>query len=160
MNRKQSDHQSRRHRLLGHDYETHGYYFITFATKNRRQLLGIIDGDFMVLSATGRAVEEMINGMPKDYGQVEIDAIAIMPDHVHMLLYIPIDRDPISISDIVRLIKGRTSAIFRSATGDRSGLWQKGFHDEIIRDDGHLDTVRRYIADNPTRWRLDEESRA
>src|SRR5690606_25780535 len=105
VNRKHSDHQSRRHRLIGHDYENPGYYFITFATKNRRQLLGIINGDLMILSPTGRAVEGMIRGLPKNIGQIGIDSFAIMPDHVHLLLYIPIDKDSMSIPDVIRLIK-------------------------------------------------------
>src|SRR5690606_25825957 len=119
---------------IGHDYETPGYYFITFATKNRRQILGTINGDLMILSTTGRAVEGMIRGLPKNIGQIGIDSFAIMPDHVHLLLYIPIDKDPISIPDVIRLIKGRSATIHRNSTGDHSGLWQKGFHDEIIRN--------------------------
>jgi hypothetical protein len=31
-------------------------------------------------------------------------------------------------------------------------LWQRGFHDHIIRDAAALRRITRYIASNPSRW--------
>jgi hypothetical protein len=35
-------------------------------------------------------------------------------------------------------------------------LWQRSFHDHVIRDEDDLARVRRYIDENPLRWSLDE----
>jgi REP element-mobilizing transposase RayT len=35
----------------------------------------------------------------------------------------------------------------------RRRLWQRGYHDRVIRDEEHLRRVRDYIANNPVRWR-------
>lgn len=156
MDRRHSEQQTRRHRLVGHDYSDPGYYFVTFGTKNGRQLLGTLVDKRMILSPIGQVVEEMLTSLPKELEQMEIDCFALMPDHVHVLVYLIIDSEPISISDIVRLIKGRSAAMHRKLTDDRIGLWQKGFHDQIVRNESHLDSVRRYIVENPLRWKNDD----
>lgn len=35
-------------------------------------------------------------------------------------------------------------------------LWQSSFYDEIIRNDPMLYEIRRYIKENPLKWREDE----
>jgi REP element-mobilizing transposase RayT len=37
-------------------------------------------------------------------------------------------------------------------------LWQKNFYDHIIRDDEELEIFRRYIMDNPSHWKNDEDN--
>jgi len=33
-------------------------------------------------------------------------------------------------------------------------VWQRGFHDHIIRNDADLHRIRTYIANNPLQWAL------
>ncbi|MBI5712422.1 MAG: transposase [Chloroflexi bacterium] len=46
------------------------------------------------------------------------------------------------------------------AAGFRHFDWQPRFHDEIIRDQPHLDYVRQYIKNNPAKWELDKDNPA
>ena len=39
-------------------------------------------------------------------------------------------------------------------------VWQRDFHEHIIRNEEELDRIRRYIASNPLQWALDEENPA
>lgn len=39
----------------------------------------------------------------------------------------------------------------------RRGLWQRSYHDHVIRDDADLERVRTYMENNPLRWMEDEE---
>jgi hypothetical protein len=32
-------------------------------------------------------------------------------------------------------------------------LWQRSFHDRVVRDGGSLRRIREYVAANPARWR-------
>jgi putative transposase len=34
-------------------------------------------------------------------------------------------------------------------------LWQRNYHDHIIRNSGELSRIRKYIRDNPMRWGMD-----
>ncbi len=37
-------------------------------------------------------------------------------------------------------------------------VWQRNYHDHIIRDEKELLRVRTYIRENPLRWALDPEN--
>jgi hypothetical protein len=34
-------------------------------------------------------------------------------------------------------------------------VWQRNYYEHIIRDEGALHAIRRYIVENPLRWHLD-----
>ena len=34
-------------------------------------------------------------------------------------------------------------------------IWQRGFHDHIIRDRGDYEKIAKYIYENPIRWQYD-----
>jgi REP element-mobilizing transposase RayT len=40
----------------------------------------------------------------------------------------------------------------------RGRLWQRNYHEHIIRNEESLNLVRQYILDNPARWESDEEN--
>ena len=35
-------------------------------------------------------------------------------------------------------------------------IWQRNYHDHVIRDDPDLQRLRQYIQDNPMKWELDQ----
>ena len=69
-------------------------------------------------------------------------AFVVMPDHVHWLLQL---EENGSLSETVRLYKAKVSLILRQR------IWQRGFHDHVLRDDEDLRGVARYIIANPLR---------
>ena len=57
------------------------------------------------------------------------------------------------------------SGQFKSITAKRinklrdmngTAVWQRDYYERIIRDDGELENVRRYIAENPRRWQAQD----
>jgi len=37
-------------------------------------------------------------------------------------------------------------------------LWQRNYHEHIIRNEEALNRIRRYIVENPIRWAFDQEN--
>ena len=37
-------------------------------------------------------------------------------------------------------------------------VWQRNYYEHVIRNEGDLFAIRKYIADNPAQWALDEEN--
>ena len=73
-----------------------------------------------------------------------------MPDHVH-LLALNIQG---SLLDLMRLFKGRTA---RRLRGDVTGtLWQRGFHDHLLRRNEDIFRNLLYMFENPVRAGLVE----
>ena len=103
-------------RLKGHDYSRPGCYFITLTTRVRgKDIFCSIEGkreaeapvgpaplgrpiprkqpDFpkfplIRLTPVGAVVQELIEKIPAVYRDVHIDCYVIMPDHVHLLLWL------------------------------------------------------------------------
>lgn len=67
-----------------------------------------------------------------------------MPNHLHLLLY---SANPTFIPGFLRDFKQVTGYTFKRRTGRT--LWQKSYHDHILRSDESLLDAARYILHNP-----------
>ena len=69
-----------------------------------------------------------------------------------------------SLGDVVHRFKTMTTKRYSDGVKSsgwpsfRGRLWQRNYFEHVIRDDSSLDRIRRYIAQNPARWDVDEEN--
>ena len=143
-------------RLKGHDYATAGAYFLTICTANRQPLLwthvgaAISRPDEIPLSAAGQIVDTAIRQIPEIYPAVRLDKYCIMPDHVHMILFIDADEHGRQIAaPTVSTVIGQMKRWVSLQTG--FPVWQKSFVDRIIRNEQAYLAVWEYIDNNPLR---------
>ena len=158
IDRKNREHITSRHRLRGGEYSTAGFYFITVNTYLRQPLFAEEQDGEIRLTPQGTMIRSLFQQLPSQFSGIRLDCWAIMPDHFHLLVYLPIENETVSASEVVRWIKGVAVAEYRRGVTEthwpryQSHLWQVGFNDQIVRNDKHLDEVRRYISENPIRW--------
>jgi putative transposase len=172
--------QRRSPRLQGYDYSQSGAYFVTICTQNRVHLFGdVVDGE-MVLNTLGCVVETCWDDLPNHYNHIELDAFVIMPNHMHGIIFIS-GGDGVGVGEGLKPSLTKPSLTKPSPTTKRHGLteivrgfktfsarkinqlrdtpgtpvWQRSFHDHIIRDVKGLNAIRQYIATNPLRWHDD-----
>ena len=78
-------------------------------------------------------------------------AWVVMPNHVHLLFSLlegtPLDRQ-------LQSWKGYTSRAMNAHTGRAGSVWQKDYHDRIVRNLEHFANCARYIRRNPAEARL------
>jgi len=73
-----------------------------------------------------------------------------------------IDRQPI-LGDIVGALKSLTTDLYIHAVKHsgwppfRGRLWQRNYHEHVIRSERSLNRIRQYILDNPANWASDLE---
>ncbi len=48
-----------------------------------------------------------------------------------------------------------TREVRRRGLWPEGPLWQGRFHDRVVRSETEADRIRRYVAENPTRWAAD-----
>lgn len=172
-------HHRRSIRLKGYDYSSEGAYFVTICAKNRECVFGdVLDGRIR-LNALGRiARQEWIQtACVRPY--VLIDEYAVMPNHLHGILWIvgatrrvaqnhdvPLrvsHRDtptgPVidSIGAILCQFKSIVTKQIRERGFDQF-QWQRNYYERIIRNDDELNRIRQYIIDNPENWEKDPEN--
>jgi REP element-mobilizing transposase RayT len=127
---------------------------VTVCATDRACLFGEVAGDRMVLGALGRIVHSAWQGVGRYHDGIDLDALIVMPNHVHAIVILDRSspRRPPPIPAVVGMAKARASR--------RAGvpIWQRGFHDRVIRDERELEAAREYIETNPMRWALDREN--
>lgn len=147
----------KQNRLTGYDYSQPGCYFVTICSRDREHLFGcvvgadVLIGPHVQLSEVGAIVEQTISQIPS------VDKYIVMPNHVHILLRLPVaNNGPMgtsaptqSVPWIVRYLK-RTVTMACGKT-----VWQRGYHDHIIRNEADYLRIWDYIDTNPAKWRED-----
>jgi len=155
-------------RQKGIDYARPGFYFVTICTMEKEEILGKVVGENMEENDYGRIVRECWMDLLNHYPCCRLHEFAIMPNHVHGIVEIvgaglrPARLDKparcYSLTEIIRAFKA--FSVRKINKENPSGLfqWQRSFHDRVIRDDGELAAIGRYIAENPRHWSEDEEN--
>ena len=160
-------------RLPGFDYSSPGAYFITICTKDRKCFLSrIVVGAIhespeasVLLSEAGQIVNRVIEALPTRYPGLFVDQHVIMPNHVHLLLRIEERRAirelPLQaeekralVDKAVGFLKMNSSKQIHTHCPDIP-VWQRSYHDHIIRDERDYLKIWNYIEMNPARWEKD-----
>lgn len=171
-------HYRRSIRLRNYDYRQAGAYFVTICVQDRACLLGEVVNGEMVLSAAGTHVQNCWLGLARRFQSIELDAFVVMPNHFHGIVairgqserYVGIqsaeDRKPSprkpgtqsnSLGAIVQNFKSiSTRRINRMHAQPGAPFWQRNYYEHIIRNSISLERIRRYIADNPAQWDIDQ----
>ena len=153
-------------RLNGYDYSRTGCYFVTICVKDRHEMLGNIGANvgaiinrphnLIELSEYGHIAKTAIHEIPSHYEGITIDKYVIMPNHIHMILTLRSGDDgrliiaPTRVPAIIQQLK-------RNVTKQIGfSMWQKSYHDRIIRNKNEYRQIWRYIDENLEKWPEDE----
>ena len=154
-------------RISNYDYSKNGYYFVTICTHNRKCILSEIDvGEGFPLpnlTPSGKVAEKMILSVNEKYPCVKTDKFVIMPNHIHIIFLIDNDaeingrEDPSpTISNVVGWLKYNITKQINQINGIvYNKIFQRSFHDHIIRSEKDYFKIWEYIDNNPTRWKTD-----
>lgn len=126
----------------------------------------------MHCNALGDIVWQCWHDLPNHYANIELDTFVVMPNHVHGIiimrdtdvgegLRLSPTHDAVSkkrhgLTEIVRALKSfsvRCINVLRETAGTK--VWQRSFHDHIIRNEASLNKLREYVIYNPALWEKD-----
>ena len=160
------EHDRRLNRLKNYDYSRNGLYFITICTKDRIPYLsdiidvgdGVLDVPTIKLTDYGKILNDQIIEMNEIYKKSQIIKYVIMPDHVHMIIYLFDDdnvfvgtsRAPSPTNAVIPSMISTLNRFVNKKTG--FNLWQRSFHDHIIRNEKEFLDICNYIDNNPINW--------
>jgi REP element-mobilizing transposase RayT len=186
FDRYATHHTSRR--TDGWDYTQAATYFVTLCTHQRAHLFGPIANGRMALNAIGRIVDEEWRRSEAIRDEMTLDAFVVMPNHLHGIVVFTTDgpavspqashrratlggteenpdppalhRPPRSLGSFVAGFKSAATTRINQHRGTPGApVWQRNYHDRIIRTERHLWAARRYIRDNPAQWADDRHNR-
>lgn len=153
-------------RLEFYDYSQNGAYFITICTRGKQKIFWTDDksqnsvGADIIrphdkLNDLGLIVECAIEQITEYYPNTIIDKYVIMPNHLHILMRIENDEfnGRIISAPTISIIIGQMKRWVSKQIG--YPIWQKSFHDHVIRNEADYQRIWQYIDTNPIKWELD-----
>ena len=149
-------------RLKEYNYNENGAYFVTFCTKNRSCILASVavgavalDGPQICLTQQGKTVEKYILRSNEVYTHISVDTFVIMPNHVHLLVTIVGDGPSGATAPTAVLPRfvGTLKRLVNRELGEN--IWQRSFHEHIVRNEKDYLDIWAYIVNNPARWAED-----
>ena len=174
-------HHRRSIRLQNYDYSQSGLYFVTICVNYRLAIFGqIMDGE-MQLSDAGIIVKNTWLDLVNHVSNVKLHEFVVMPNHFHGIIEIvgagskPAQHDDNlsngnlryeraglepaptkDLSEIIRQFKtfsARRINQLQNSIG--APVWQRNFHEHIIRNETDYLRIANYVQTNPLRWNED-----
>jgi REP element-mobilizing transposase RayT len=162
--------------LPGYDYSKPGAYFVTICVKDHGHLFGSIENSVMRENEFGKIVRECWHDLPNHYPAIQLDALVIMPNHIHGIVVIVDDGNIVGaglklaptinakttkrhgLPEIIRALKtfsARRINEIRKTPGTH--VWQRNYYEHIVRNESALHQIRKYIAENPMNWQVNND---
>lgn len=164
-------------RLKDYDYSSTGVYFVTICIQDRKQILpeivrtdlasagkmtsqavgeGLAPPAYSVkLKPCGKVVKEQLKQIEHRFPSVSVKDHIIMPDHIHVILYLKKEAGGASpsptLDDVICAFKSLTSRSCKQRFGIER-MFQRSYAEHIIRDREDYETRRKYVYENPMRW--------
>ena len=149
-------------RLNGWDYCQRAIYFITFVLQDRSKpwlgrlvcttAEGVLTYEIQ-LTDYGRACVLALEALPKHYPQVRLLELQVMPEHVHVVLFVR-QSLPVPLGNLIRGVKAGARARWKQL-GVSQGVaipeWAPGFQDTVLLHEHQLTRMCAYVRDNPRR---------
>ena len=88
------------------------------------------------------------------FSDIFVDKYVIMPNHVHLILVIQGKDNGYSADMVIGLYKSGVTREIRKLVPGKM-VWQRSFHDRVIRCQEEYEKIWSYIDTNPLRWEAD-----
>ena len=140
-------------RLIRYDYSQDNYYFVTVCTNKKKCLFGTP----CKLNWMGQIVQKNIEGIPTHFSSVKIDKYVVMPNHIHMIVVLGCQgntENKVRLDTVIGLLKSGITKQIR-LKNPKIDIWQRSFHDHIIRNQLEYEKIWAYIDTNPQLWDKD-----
>ncbi len=92
----------------------------------------------------GKEIEKSIQFINDNYNGIKINKYVIMPNHIHLIIILNESggRGNPPLQNVIGQLKSYTTKKYKDI------LWQRSFHDHIIRGEQDYKKIRAYIDTN------------
>ena len=133
-------------RLPEYNYASQNYYFITICTHEKKCIFGQPGN----VNFAGKIAQSCLERIPDIYKGVFVDKLVVMPNHVHAIIAID-ESDTPPLTQIVGQYKMSVTKKLHTHSGIDK-VWQRSFHDHVIRNQQDYERIWLYIHGNPQEW--------
>jgi len=124
---------------------------------------GVLDVPQIKLTKYGKIVNNRIIEMNSIYKNINVEKYVIMPNHIHLLIVIDgndfngTSRTP-SPTKTNSVISSFVSTLKRYTNKEiGENIWQRSFHDYVIRNEEDFLMHWQYMDENPKKWLMGKD---
>ena len=158
----------KRNRLENYNYNWTSSYFLTLCTTDRKCILSkviktVIENNtdsleklvpvnaYVELTDIGKITEKYIIATNEYYDNINVEHYIIMPNHIHLLIYIKDDGDQSKGANAI--VPKYVSTLKRFINKEIGyNIFQRSYYDHIIRNEKDFNETWDYIDANPIVW--------
>ena len=164
-------HHRRSIRMKDYDYAQSGMYFVTICCQHWICRFGKIENGEMILNEWGQIAYNEWMKTPDIRSNIQLDAFAVMPNHIHGIIIItdvggcrgvshtPHDEmrqyNNLGVCDTP--LRSPSNTVGASVRGYKSAVtkqigysvWQRNYYEHIIRNEKSHQHIANYIINNP-----------
>ena len=167
MSRDQKHYFRQSTRLKNYDYSKGGAYFVTVTVDGEGEIFGKVIESKVKLNKAGKIIEKVWMNLPKQFTNVKLDELVIMPDHFHGIIilenmkgglmnqarteeknWILMKNKKDTLGKIIRAFKAKATKLIHE-DGSNDFKWHRNYYDHIVRDEKELLIIKKYIKNNP-----------
>jgi REP element-mobilizing transposase RayT len=143
-----------------HDYHDRSIYMVTLNRSSQlppfSKIVGALNSHEnpprAQLLPLGEIVASNISALKQSFPFVKILRRVIMPEHIHIVIFIT-EKTGFALGDIIHRLKTECSKAYnrRDENGELITVFEKDYHDRILSKKGQLERILGYVSDNPRR---------
>ena len=144
-------------RLSGYDYSKRGAYFVTLCTCDKECFFEL-EKDLKSVPLQNQIIHRRIKQTEERFG-ITAEKYVLMPKHIHIIFVL---NGGVSLAEVMRWFKTSTTNDYIKGVKENGfrrfskKLWQKSYHDHIIRGEEDYLKIWNYIDTNTLKWELDK----
>ena len=159
-------------RLKGFDYKKPYFYMVTLKRVKGLKPFGEITKEkeppkdaegrprYLVANAITEAFVKVIREFHTKWrGLWPIQCFTVMPDHLHLLVHLKDSGDQLALGKYVYQLMKALTAAYWGMGNNLPPVFERDWHDWIVKKDGQLAAFTRYIRENPERAWLRQQNR-
>ncbi len=111
-------------------------------------------------SPAGVMVADWWSRLPQAFTRVHLDAMVVMPNHLHGIVLL--DEDAATkLPEVIWWFKSMTTNAYIRGVRETAWarfnkrFWQRSYYDHIVRNASDLARIQAYIETNPAQWEVD-----
>ena len=136
-------------RIPGYDYSSQNYYFVTICTHGKECIFGSVGNR----NKWGQIAYQDLKEIERHFSNIQVDNFIVMPNHIHAIITMD-GANSISLDRIIGLYKSGVTRKIHQEQPDMK-VWQRSFHDHIIRNQKEYEQIWQYVQYNDQKWEED-----
>ncbi|MBP9817148.1 transposase [Candidatus Shapirobacteria bacterium] len=104
-----------------------------------------------------KIIEDNLLKISGDFANTRLGEYVVMPNHIHFILTMRYQIKNVSLGKIIATFKSRVVTDWLKVINDQklnslAKIWQRNYHEHIIRNKDEFEAYTKYIVNNPKNW--------